>query len=521
MKILFIFIQLLTTTLVYAQGETCIVGCAHHTEKNISYGIVERGTQSWVGPGNYLQTGDHQHQGQFTIDRKEHEHTKTDLIADISDRNFYYLGERFDRVHLELVTSETLGKIETFINARKLLKEGGVLTLDGLDLYSIGWDEDPRVVFTQEEARDLYFLGVGRELKIDPITIPRKSPFSPKYKSRLSLRDGVLEAPLYETYLRKFFASIGFGNLKFHFNKKLDVNGRENQSWIEVTKVPLNEEPQAEQVRSFFEKISSFSDGSSLYSPGTNAFIEKTSNGNYHDFHAYSLVQPELTATEMLRNLEKLLKNDLNTQEKIRDFLEGHSDFFEYFILDQGRRTKKHLSRYETLLQTLKLGMPVCGRVLPSAPVPPQKISQIQVLNRVLPVQQVDARDDNTRLHWAVSKAEVQDLLKKDSRLLEARNELGSTPLYSAAERGYSDVVLALIQAGADIKAPQLSSGYTPLHVAVQRGHIDAVKTLIENGAPRNTKNDLGLSPLELLKNFRSSIPHADQIQAILETKSN
>ena len=56
------------------------------------------------------------------------------------------------------------------------------------------------------------------------------------------------------------------------------------------------------------------------------------------------------------------------------------------------------------------------------------------------------------------------------------------TPVYSAAERGYTHVVMELIKAGADVNQAT-SEGFTPLYVAAQNGHEGIVALLIQAGA--------------------------------------
>ena len=56
------------------------------------------------------------------------------------------------------------------------------------------------------------------------------------------------------------------------------------------------------------------------------------------------------------------------------------------------------------------------------------------------------------------------------------------TPMYSAAERGYTHVVMELIKAGADVNQAT-SDGATPLYVAAQNGHESCVALLIQAGA--------------------------------------
>lgn len=65
------------------------------------------------------------------------------------------------------------------------------------------------------------------------------------------------------------------------------------------------------------------------------------------------------------------------------------------------------------------------------------------------------------------------------------------TALYSAAREGHEDVVIALLDAGADLNS-RSSNGATPLIAACQRGRRGVVTILLERGADINTMTDDG-----------------------------
>ena len=67
----------------------------------------------------------------------------------------------------------------------------------------------------------------------------------------------------------------------------------------------------------------------------------------------------------------------------------------------------------------------------------------------------------------------------------------GWTPLYSAANKGYLEIVKLLIENGADINKSN-NDGWTPLYSAADKGHLEVVKLLIENGADINKSNNNG-----------------------------
>jgi ankyrin repeat protein len=63
----------------------------------------------------------------------------------------------------------------------------------------------------------------------------------------------------------------------------------------------------------------------------------------------------------------------------------------------------------------------------------------------------------------------------------------GWTPLHSAAQSGYLDVVKFLVEQQAEVNAKDIH-GWTPLHLAAGNGHLDVVKFLIEQQAEVNMK---------------------------------
>src|SRR5688572_24171173 len=60
------------------------------------------------------------------------------------------------------------------------------------------------------------------------------------------------------------------------------------------------------------------------------------------------------------------------------------------------------------------------------------------------------------------------------------------TPLMMAAVQGYEEVVVVLLNAGANINAREGETGATALTDAVRKGHVGVAKTLISRGADVN-----------------------------------
>ena len=74
----------------------------------------------------------------------------------------------------------------------------------------------------------------------------------------------------------------------------------------------------------------------------------------------------------------------------------------------------------------------------------------------------------------------------------------------TCVERGEVDKMLRFIRMGIDVNE-RLSNGDTPLHVCVRCGHISAAQILLLSGARKETKNDLGYSPLQTAARYNGT----------------
>ncbi|NIM10787.1 MAG: hypothetical protein GTO45_02270 [Candidatus Aminicenantes bacterium] len=89
----------------------------------------------------------------------------------------------------------------------------------------------------------------------------------------------------------------------------------------------------------------------------------------------------------------------------------------------------------------------------------------------------------------------VRTLVEKNPKLLNSRNNQGSTLLHKAVEEGKRNVVEWLLARGARVNMTD-NIEYTPLKWAVMLGRTEIARILIANGADINRKGPNGLTPL-------------------------
>lgn len=87
-------------------------------------------------------------------------------------------------------------------------------------------------------------------------------------------------------------------------------------------------------------------------------------------------------------------------------------------------------------------------------------------------------------------------LLLEHGAKIEARTDLGQTPLYFAARKGDVKLVLLLLARGADVNA-QSETGATPLHIATNNNRLTVADFLLLGGANLDAHID-GETPLHL-----------------------
>ena len=103
--------------------------------------------------------------------------------------------------------------------------------------------------------------------------------------------------------------------------------------------------------------------------------------------------------------------------------------------------------------------------------------------------------------------------LRLDKTVRIIGDEIGYdlTPLHSAAESGYKEVVELLLVNKADVNA-KTDNGYTPLHTATLRDHKDMAELLLAHGAEVNAKDSEGWTPLH----GAAANGHKDMVELLL-----
>ena len=124
--------------------------------------------------------------------------------------------------------------------------------------------------------------------------------------------------------------------------------------------------------------------------------------------------------------------------------------------------------------------------------------------------------DGMTALHWAARSGdrELAEMLLYAGANVKATTRLGGyTPLLMAAEQGRAGVIAALLAAGADAKAGNIT-GTTPLMLAALSGDAKSVTVLVENGAEIDAR-EKSMQQTALM--FAAATNRVDAINALIK----
>jgi ankyrin repeat protein len=105
-------------------------------------------------------------------------------------------------------------------------------------------------------------------------------------------------------------------------------------------------------------------------------------------------------------------------------------------------------------------------------------------------------------------------LLQEGHHADESFPIVGTRPLMLAAAHGHSETVKALLDAGADVNAEDLT-GWTALHAGAYKGDIPTVSLLLERGArPKQARWFL-----ESPSNIAKMLDHQDLVPLLLDAE--
>jgi len=90
--------------------------------------------------------------------------------------------------------------------------------------------------------------------------------------------------------------------------------------------------------------------------------------------------------------------------------------------------------------------------------------------------------------------AKAKELLKKETKeTIDQVDFYGYTALHAACEAGHADLIVPLLEAGADINRATYDATFTSLHHALAKRKWDCAKILIDKGADVNLLNEGGV----------------------------
>ncbi|XP_025197495.1 fibronectin type 3 and ankyrin repeat domains protein 1-like isoform X2 [Melanaphis sacchari] len=106
-----------------------------------------------------------------------------------------------------------------------------------------------------------------------------------------------------------------------------------------------------------------------------------------------------------------------------------------------------------------------------------------------------------------------QEFLDTRAHDINIYNELGECSLSKACAAGHNDMVLTLLQYGADVNLPNLFTRITPLMTAAYHGHGDIIRILARNDA------DFTLKDINLKTALHYAVDgsHNDAVKMLLE----
>jgi ankyrin repeat protein len=88
---------------------------------------------------------------------------------------------------------------------------------------------------------------------------------------------------------------------------------------------------------------------------------------------------------------------------------------------------------------------------------------------------------------------------------VNARDDMGWTPLALACRKGTKELVSALLNAGADTEASPRTTEDRPLHLALRAGNVGVAEVLFTHGADVTARGEQGQTPFHLATQLSNS----------------
>ncbi len=133
------------------------------------------------------------------------------------------------------------------------------------------------------------------------------------------------------------------------------------------------------------------------------------------------------------------------------------------------------------------------GRFIAKIPISPELCKRLGLFSPQFEPGHVPAN----KFHYGIVKGNAT--LVRETLLAGANpNEkfYGNPAIYLAARLGHNNVIMVLLEFGADINAKTVIAGRTALHEAALQGHVTTVNLLLRRGAHVNARNKFGRTPL-------------------------